>query len=187
MDETPISDIRQLTRVLGEELLDHLATPYAIFGHCTGAQLAFELCRYLRSRDAPLPSRLVITNRLAPQLAAGHPPLHRLPLDELISQLRSMGTEGAFLDNRELMEFMEPMIRADFALYDRYEYVQQAPLSIPINVFGDRDNANVNIHDLRAWRRQTTAPFTARIVPFENSSGASLPPCDVILESLNGK
>ena len=65
-----------------------------------------------------------------------------LPFDEFLGELRRMDSGPVLLDNRELMELM---LRADFALYDNYQYSEEDPLPVPIDVFADRCNPDVKV------------------------------------------
>jgi surfactin synthase thioesterase subunit len=54
---------------LADEVAALDAEPFAFFGHCSGALIAFELTRELRRRDAPLPLQLLATSQPAPRLS----------------------------------------------------------------------------------------------------------------------
>ena len=57
----------------------------------------------------------------APELAHRERAIHSLPEAEFIAELRRLnGTPDKILENPELMEIMLPLLRADFALYEKY-------------------------------------------------------------------
>jgi medium-chain acyl-[acyl-carrier-protein] hydrolase len=165
--EAPISEMGQLVDELGIAFRDESRRPYALLGSCMGGLVAFEVCRYLRRHAWPLPSHLFILNQAAPQIPMTQRHLHDLPLDQLIRELLFMGSEPGVLEDRELMELLEPSLRSDFALYETYFYVEESPLITPITVLGDIHNTGVSFDSLSAWREQTSGPFRLELISFE--------------------
>lgn len=53
------------------------------------------------------------------------------------------------------------MLRADFALAERYEFSQRPALTCPISAFGGREDAWISEKDARSWRVHTRAHFDA--------------------------
>ena len=67
------------------------------------------------------PVHLFVSAGRAPQIPHRAPPIHALPDDEFLAELRRLnGTPRELLDHEELMEVMLPILRADFALYETY-------------------------------------------------------------------
>lgn len=140
-----------------EPLLDR---PFVFFGHSLGALIAFELARYLRKVQQPEPKRLLVSARGAPQLPVREKKVHALPEAEFITSLYELGgTPQAVLENRELMEMMSPLLRADFEIYERYIYTAEPPLSYPLIAFGGEQDNDVSLEALLAWQQQTSAGF----------------------------
>jgi medium-chain acyl-[acyl-carrier-protein] hydrolase len=64
----------------------------------------------------PLPLHLFVSGRPAPQLVLEDPPIHHLPHDEFVEELRRLaGTPEEILQNREILELLLPLLRADFS------------------------------------------------------------------------
>ena len=78
---------------------------------------------------------------------------------------RLNGTPSELLDHAELMELMLPLLRADFAVYETYQYSSEAPLNCPISAFGGLQDNKVSDSDLDAWRVQTSVSFSLRMFP----------------------
>lgn len=143
-------------------LIDALAAtfpvepPYAMFGHSLGAIVAFELARWLRSAGRPAPVHLFVSGSPAPDLRR-RLDLGELPSDELWAKLRALdGTPASVLDSPDLRELVEPMLRADFLLSDRYAYTEQPPLSCPMTVLRGADDPGVSIAQAAGWARHTS-------------------------------
>jgi len=164
--ETPFTRVVPLVQVLAQDLLPLLDKPFVFFGHSLGAIVAFELARELRRQFGVQPCRLFISASRAPQISARHRPIHALPEAEFLDELRRLnGTPAALLDNAEFMRFMLPVLRADFALYETHTYAPEEPLDCVINGFGGIEDRRVDRSELDAWRVQTSASFSLRMLP----------------------
>ena len=125
-----------------------------------GGWLSFEVVRQLRRQGAPIPVYLFVSGCGAPQIPRPHPPLHALPDAEFIKELRLLnGLPDAVLKFHELMEFILPTLRADFAVHETYVYSSELPLSVPICAFGGLRDSRVSRARLVAWRAQTSVSF----------------------------
>lgn len=163
--EKPYSGMDELTEKLGEVLQPYMDMPFAFFGHSNGAIMSFELARKLRREGRPLPLHLFLSGRPASHMPSRHPKIHHLPEPEFIQQLRRLeGTPEEVLANREIMELLLPLLRADFSLAETYQYREEAPLEIPVSAYGGRTDKDVNEEEVAAWGVHTTAPF--RLVMF---------------------
>ncbi|HEY7419011.1 MAG TPA: thioesterase domain-containing protein, partial [Ktedonobacteraceae bacterium] len=58
-----------------------------------------------------------------------------------------------------------PLLRADFAVCEMYDYLPEPPLDCSISAFGGVEDSYLAYEDLAAWREQTSAPFTLRVFP----------------------
>jgi surfactin synthase thioesterase subunit len=155
-----------LVRMLAEALAPALDMPYALFGYSMGALVAFELTRELRRQQARLPARLLVAAHPAPHLTNRRRPVHRLPDSRFIQEVRRLrGTPDAVFEHGELRALMLPILRADFAVCETYVNQAEAPLEFPITAFGGRYDREVNRRELEAWREQTRAEFTLRLIP----------------------
>jgi surfactin synthase thioesterase subunit len=152
---------------LVERLLDVVPNdqPFAFFGHSMGALICFELARRLRKERLPGPQGLFVSASSAPQLPR-KPPRYCLPEREFVEALRALGgTADTVLNDPALLQDFLPMLRADFAVVDTYEYLHDEPLDCPIRAFGGKEDTEVPCDQLMAWRTQTRAEFTWRIFP----------------------
>ncbi|NEQ47706.1 MAG: thioesterase [Leptolyngbya sp. SIOISBB] len=159
--EPPMTQLAQLVDHLGTTLLSGLNQPFIFFGHSLGALIAFELTRWLRSRQLPLPDLLVVSAARAPHLALTEPPLHQLPKADFLTELnRYGGTPQTVIQNDELMELLLPTLRADFALLETYRYQAQALLSCAIAAIGSKQDAIVSLDEVKSWQTHTAAKFS---------------------------
>jgi medium-chain acyl-[acyl-carrier-protein] hydrolase len=163
--ERSFATLEPLVQMLADVLAPALDTAYALFGYSMGALVAFELTRELRRRQLRPPSKLMVAAHPAPHLVNRRKPVHHLPDARFIQALRRLhGTPDAVFEHGELRALMLPLLRADFAVCETYVHQADAPLECPITAFGGRQDHEVTRRELEAWREQTRAEFTLRLV-----------------------
>ena len=166
MSEPPIVRMPELMDALSPLLQAYFDKPFAFFGHSLGAVVAFELARRLRSDYDMLPVHLIVSGHSAPQIPDRRPPIHALPDEAFIAELRKLnGTPDQVLENKELLSLLIPILRADFELSETYVYRPEAPLATPLAAFGGLGDPFINREELEAWREHTTAEFRVRMFP----------------------
>jgi medium-chain acyl-[acyl-carrier-protein] hydrolase len=160
LDEPPRAGLHPLTEELADAITPYLEQPYALFGYCGGALLAFMLVRTLRARSAPLPRQLVVASAEAPDIALRPRRVANLPSDTLWAYLEESGSMPASLGAEgRLRQVVEPAIRADFALLAGYRHQPDLPLPVPVTVcYGSR--GHIPRGALLGWRRQSSWPVT---------------------------
>jgi surfactin synthase thioesterase subunit len=155
---------------LGAEVATALASeprwPYVLFGHSMGCLVAFEACHLLMARDAPLPALLIVAAHSAPRLPPTAPPVHAASDPEFIAKLRDLNaTPSAVLESPELLEFMLPILRADFRACETYVPVDRPRLPVRIAIYGGLADSDVGHDQLLAWDEETTSDCTLRMFP----------------------
>jgi medium-chain acyl-[acyl-carrier-protein] hydrolase len=165
LNEKPYTSISLLVDALCRAILPFLDRPFALFGHSMGALLAFETARLMGRVYQITPSHLFISGHSAPQFPMRYP-AHDMAEKELIELLKNLsGTPPEIFQNRELMDLMLPILRADFALCESYKYLEDRPLECPISVFAGLNDEETPRAHLEGWREHTTGPFNLRMLP----------------------
>lgn len=155
-----------LIQGVADALQPWLDMPFVFFGHSMGGMISFELSRELRRRGQKLPLHIFVSGRRAPQLPARDEPIHDLPEPEFIVKLRELnGTPEEVLQHAELMKLLIPVLRADFAVNETYNYTEEEPLDVGISAFGGLGDEEVTREDLASWRDQTRGRFRLRMLP----------------------
>jgi medium-chain acyl-[acyl-carrier-protein] hydrolase len=164
--EVPRTCMRALSQEVALAIASHIGVPYAFFGHSMGALLAFEVARRLRALRCRGPEHLFLSSAVAPDLGHLRPPLHTLSDEEIVMKLVCWnGMPPELTGNAEILEVLLPTLRSDFRLCDTYEYVEDAPLDVPVTVLGGEADEEVPIDALHAWQRQTAGPCSVQIFP----------------------
>jgi medium-chain acyl-[acyl-carrier-protein] hydrolase len=155
-----------LAKLLAKEVVPFLDRPYVLFGHSLGGLVAFEVARHLRAEDAPPPLALVIAATPPPHSSGPARRLHEGSDEDLIAELRKLdGTPAAVLANRELLRLLLPVLRADLAVMETYEYRPDSPLECAIVAIGAEDDRLVSPSRLSGWGRYTTARASLAVLP----------------------
>lgn len=163
--EEPYESLSLLVDALSRAILPFLDRPFAFFGHSMGALLAFETARHLRRCHRITPTYLFLSGHSAPQFPMDYP-VHDVPEEELLETLKKLsGTPPEILQNRELMNLMLPILRADFAVCETYRYLHDDPLDCPVSVFGGLADEEVPGPHLEGWREHTAQAFKLRMLP----------------------
>jgi medium-chain acyl-[acyl-carrier-protein] hydrolase len=187
MRERPFTKLVDLVAAAAPVLAPYMDRPFAFFGHSMGALVSFELARHLHRTDQTEPAHLFLSGCQAPQLAHTRAVTYDLPESEFVEELRRLeGTPAEVLDNPELLQLMLPLLRADFAVSQTYNYTEGLPLSCPLTIFGGLEDDAVTRETLSSWREHTTAAFSLRMLPgkhfFLHSSKDLL--CEVVAREL---
>ncbi|WP_426454321.1 thioesterase II family protein [Paenibacillus sp. S-38] len=163
--ETPYMTLQPMMEKICEVIRPLLDIPYALFGHSMGALIAYETARRLQSEGHP-PVHLFVSAQSAPHRRKPAEELrHLLPDDRFIEKLRSLEyTPEEVLRNRELMELLLPMLRADFSVCDTYRFTPGEQLQCPVSAFGGDADKGISLESLEAWGECTEDGFSLRMV-----------------------
>jgi medium-chain acyl-[acyl-carrier-protein] hydrolase len=158
--ESPFTHVGPLADEIAREISASVDEPFALFGHSTGALCAFETARALRRVGGPQPIHLFVSGRPAPQIPIERHDLSVMTVAELTDILRELGgTPEELLANPDMMGFLQPLLAADFAVNEQYDYVPEAPLDIPVTTFVGVEDAGAGIADAAPWEEQTSSEF----------------------------
>ncbi|GLU34909.1 alpha/beta fold hydrolase [Trinickia caryophylli] len=145
--------------------------PFAIFGHSMGALVGLELAHALRLRGCADPVWFGASGTVSPARRAVETGWLACARDVLVERLRQRGgTPAVLLDDHEFIDFMLPVLRADFHLcgvHPMHLAMRVAsgfrPLDCPIDVFiGHDDPATGHAADVEAWSAETLADCAIR-------------------------
>ncbi|MBU0484515.1 MAG: alpha/beta fold hydrolase [Proteobacteria bacterium] len=141
---------------LFSQIKGRLSENYAIYGHSLGACLGYLLVKRIIREQCPLPFHLFVSGREAPSSPKKAENRHLLPRADFFDAVRQFeGTTNEVLENRELMDLFEPVLRADFQALDTYIYEKDLPFDVPITVMHGTDD-HVTISDAQRWQEETT-------------------------------
>ncbi|MFH0997751.1 MAG: alpha/beta fold hydrolase [Pseudomonadota bacterium] len=138
------------------QIRDRLNGAYAIYGHSLGASIGYLLVKRIIRERCPLPLHLFVSGREGPSVQGKEKDRHLLPRAEFVEILKRFeGTTKEVIENQELMELFEPVLRADFQALDTYTYEKSERFDVPITVMQGSDESLMRADALR-WQDETT-------------------------------
>jgi medium-chain acyl-[acyl-carrier-protein] hydrolase len=164
LDESLLTSVVDLAEQLAEAIPPMLDRPYLTYGHSMGSTVSFELLHLLKGRGLPLPRRFFGAARHAPHLPRRIAPFYDYPLEEFITELKRFGgTPDAILQNAELMELFEPMLRTELRAAYAYHRDPDVKLECDVSVFGGARDEIVLPDELPGWQEHFLAPVDLRL------------------------
>jgi len=161
--ESAFKDFSSLIEVVAEEIIPLLDKPYVFFGHSMGALLSFELARTLGEKNIELPIHLILSG-INPLKSNDklEMPLSSMSDHDFISLLHRLnGTPTEVLENKEVLNYFLPVIKADFALLNSYSFAAGLPLECSITAYGGMDDTPAA--SLKDWATHTVSTFAMKM------------------------
>lgn len=134
--------------------------PYAILGHSMGGLLAYLCTVRLRAEGCILPKTLFISAVDAPKnVRECTCPRHMLSREKFFEMVRALGgCPDEVFHEPQLLDYFEPILRADFQAMDTWRPHACLPLPVSIVVFRGEDDL-VDTAAATAWKQETSATF----------------------------
>lgn len=162
-----VADIHRMADDIFQQIKKHdLKNPYAIYGHSMGSILAYLVSQKIADAKLPRPLHLILTGAAGPSWEERERSRHLLSKADFKKKLEEYGgSPKEVLENEELFEFFEPILRNDFQAVETYYYTKPAEkLDVPVTVMIGLSE-QVTIDEARLWEQETTAPFSVRQFP----------------------
>jgi surfactin synthase thioesterase subunit len=163
ISEKLLTDMPSMVDDLCLRLKQEAGNSYSFFGHSMGAILAYlTALRITADGTMPPPAHLFLSGRQAPRIPSKKRSLYDLPLDQLLVDLKELGGIPEEVgESSELMNFLEPIWRADLEALEKYDHRPAEPLKIPVFVMKGMDE-DFTLQEADAWREVTSAEFGIR-------------------------
>jgi surfactin synthase thioesterase subunit len=142
--------------------------PVCLFGHSSGAVVAFELVRRLDVTAPGRVSHLFVSGCPAPWLGRTHRATG-LPDDEFIAAVQDFaGATHAALAEPRLRELLLPPLRADVEMHEQYRVPPGTAVDIALTAVRGSADVLVTGEEAREWARATRAGFGYAELPGEH-------------------
>ncbi len=158
--EDLIDDIEKMTEDFYQQIKLRLGiTPYAIYGHSMGALLAYLLTHKIKNNNHSLPVQLFLSGTPGPSSAKRQEKMrHLMDKEGFLNEIRALGgMPMEILDDKEMLEYFEPILRKDFKVSENYTHVENAPLPIPFTVLTGT-NEDMEEDDITLWQKESGEP-----------------------------
>ncbi len=133
-------------------------TNYIIYGHSMGSLLGYLLIKKINESNERLPLHFYVSGRGGPAYVDEKKDRYLLPSEDFKAELIELGgCPKELLESDELMNFFEPILRADFEAVETYEYLSSEKLKIPITgFFGSEEETTMQ--EMKLWQKETVYP-----------------------------
>ncbi|MBF0100088.1 MAG: thioesterase [Desulfobacterales bacterium] len=162
-----LRNLNDLADDVYEQIKDKLNVPYALYGHSMGAFLAFLVTQKISKKKLNPPLHLFVTGRQGPTIDSKEKDAYLLPKQEFTQRLMEYGgIPKEILAEKELFDFFEPIIRADFQAIGTFSYQHDnsASLNVPITaIIGLNDTTTYE--EALKWQEVTTEKTIIKQLP----------------------
>jgi medium-chain acyl-[acyl-carrier-protein] hydrolase len=165
-NETPYRRISELIYDLTPAILPLINKPFMFFGHSLGAHISFYLIRHLRASNLPCPMHMFVSGSRAPHLPEPADALrYNMDDTEFIEKLNKLGgMTDEILKNKELLDLILPIIKADIEMLNTMKYTEEEPLKCNITSIAGNDDQRVSREDAAAWNKHTCKKFELKMI-----------------------
>ncbi len=162
MQEDLLSNFELAANDLYDQLVKKITTPgFVIYGHSMGAYLGLRVANRLQATGKP-PAYLVVSGNPGPGIKD---PKRRYLMDQQdfrAELTRLGGIPDELLENEELFNYFEPILRADFEIAENSHLDQESPVQCPLfAMMGSREEKADQIAN---WGRFTQSTFGHEIL-----------------------
>lgn len=157
MRESLVRDMHSLVEDAYQQIRHDLdKCSYAIYGHSMGGLMAGLLARKIIHNHHQPPLHLFITGSRGPSGKENEEKKrHLMEKSAFIEELKRLnGSPEEILNDSELLDYFEPIIRADFEATETYQYQEAPPMNIPITVITGTDEEMLP-ESVAAWQKET--------------------------------
>ncbi|MCK2240470.1 MULTISPECIES: thioesterase II family protein [unclassified Crossiella] len=163
--EPALTTMDELVTQLVAGLRAELDRPFVFFGHSMGASVAYETALALRAAGLPMPQRVVVSGKEAPEHAVPGE-VHLRDDEGLVRELTALGGTGsAVLEHPELRELLLPIVRADYRLIETYQPTAADALECPVTAFVGDSDPELTVDQARDWDKTTSGGFDLQVFP----------------------
>ena len=133
-----------------------LTKPYAIFGHCTGAILGYEIARIAKKVYGVEPIFLIVSSSQQPAIVPEEAKVMCDADDAVIMEylINENLVEKEILYIPEFIEYYFPILREDFRLYANY-LVTKEKFKCPIIAMYDPNDSKIKEINILGWNQYT--------------------------------
>nr|WP_184349701.1 thioesterase [Streptomyces olivoverticillatus] len=156
LGEAGFTEMEPLVEALCDAFVaEHDGRPYAFFGHCMGAQLAYRLTLALQERGEQTPL-LIGASGWAPEgFLVVTAEQARMPEPELLGWIRSLGSvPKEIMDDPQALATVIPAMRADLEVVASY-VDDGAAVRIPVVTYSGRSDQLMEAGAMDSWLPRT--------------------------------
>jgi surfactin synthase thioesterase subunit len=152
MFEPKYYEMDLLIKDLMKQIITIIDKPYILFGHSLGSRVAFEVMDGLESLGYNLPLHFIASGSNSPDINQLSPKISKLPDKEFIQELKKLnGTPNEILENKELIDLLIPLLKADFQIAESYKYSKNKKFNCDASLFDGNDDSRTTESNVDSW------------------------------------
>lgn len=153
LDETAFTAVDPLVEAVYDALLAELDDrPYALFGHCLGAQLAYRVAVCMERDGEPSPLLVGVSGWAPEGFQQATYEQSQMPEPEMITWMQTLGSFPAEVySNPQMMAMVIPALRADLAVFSTY-VDDAAPVGCPLVSYSGRSDPLMAPGAMASWK-----------------------------------
>ncbi len=142
-----------------EPIITSKRVPYAFYAHSMGGIVTSLLLNRIVVAGLTLPIHVFITGAAAPSSRdVIKEKSHLLEDVEFIQKIRELGgVQEEVWNEPQIVEYVLPVLRADFMCYETYLYKEMEPVAIPFTVING-DIEDFTQEEILGWQNETIIP-----------------------------
>ncbi|MAD41415.1 MAG: hypothetical protein CL623_03385, partial [Arcobacter sp.] len=182
-EEDAICNMPELRDQISNVIAQISDKPYVMFGHSVGALVAYEVAKEIEKQGIMPPLRLILSAHKTPQHSKETEPMYTLSDEDLMNKILELGLlPEDVLENKELLDFILPPLRADFELSETYEYEKSNALNIPITATFGKTDPLLNEQDIQKWKKYTNSEY--KIKEYDGDHFYTLSKQDILFDDI---
>jgi len=157
--EALLFDINQMVDDLYQQIQPFLNQDYILYGHSMGGTLGNLLICKIQEAKKRLPLHFLVTGCAAPAYKDKEIILHELEEKRFREELKKLGgLPDEILENKELMDYFSPIIRADITALENLDYQPVNKYKVPVTAIAGTEE-KLTEEQLQGWGEETTERF----------------------------
>jgi len=161
MSEDLLKDFELAARDIYQQLMQNLETSFVLYGHSMGAYLALKVCDMLE-KAGRMPAYLIVSGNAGPGIGADKK-RYLLEHHAFVEELQLLGgIPDELIHDRELFEFFEPILRADFEIAENNALKDQIVVKAPLYAIMGSDEEQAD--HIANWGKFTRSQFSYEIM-----------------------
>ncbi len=158
IEESLLEDIELHADDIFNQILPYITNaPYAIFGHSMGAILSFLILERLVRKGVAMPSHVFFSGCSGPSVYRIND-IYLLPKKNFFEQVEKIGGSiSSIFSNDELLNYIEPILRADLKALYHFKYNHHHKFDVPATVLIGSSEGITDKNAL-AWQKEIKYP-----------------------------
>ena len=125
------------------------------FGHSLGSLVAFELAKKLEKSGKVLEG-IFVSACVSPDKVIKERGIHHLSDEQFLKKIIGYeGTPKDILNDKDLMNYFLPILKADFCMYETYKFNPNEKLSCPVYTLGSERDPYAPFKEMKNWKETT--------------------------------